>query len=81
MVHDVVSIEWVCETLGCSRRQVFNLLNRGVLERAPRFGRNLRVYRASVDRALAPRSNGRKRKARLAPHAPVQLEDLADLIT
>lgn len=50
----VVTIEQAGEILGCSRRRVFQLLADGTLERAPRFGRQLRIYRASVDRALAP---------------------------
>lgn len=60
----VLSIEQVCELLGCKRRRVFQLLSKGILVRAPRFGRALRIYRASVEQALAPkRSNGRKRRA------------------
>lgn len=38
--------------LGCKRRRVFQLLANGTLERAPRFGRAIRIYRASVERAL-----------------------------
>jgi hypothetical protein len=39
--------------LGCSRSRVFQLLRAGTLERAPRYGRALRIYQDSVERALA----------------------------
>lgn len=60
---EVVSVEAVCEILGCKRRRVFQLLADGTLERAPKFGRSLRIYRASVDRALSPPAP-RARRAR-----------------
>jgi len=60
-----MSIEQVCELLGCKRRQVFLLLADGVLERAPRFGRSLRIFRASVERALLPKTA--KARARCIP--------------
>lgn len=62
---ETMSIEAVCERLGCKRRRVFQLLADGTLERAPRFGRSLRIYAASVDRALAPPEpkKGRKKRA------------------
>ncbi len=44
---ETLSIEQVCERLGCKRRRVFQLLKDGTLERAPRFGRSLRIYGAS----------------------------------
>ncbi len=63
----VVSVEQAGEMLGCKRRQVFYLLNQGILERAPRYGRGIRIYLASVQRALLPQtSNGRKRRAPVA---------------
>lgn len=79
MINEVVSIQWVCETLGCSRSRVFQLLAAGTLVRAPRFGRSLRIYKDSVDAALEPVSNGRKRRART--HAPerIRREELEHL--
>ncbi len=68
-MHDVVSVDWVCETLGCKRRRVFQLLADGILERAPRFGRSLRIYKASVERALAPVAPKRRPKRQRAPTA------------
>lgn len=72
----VLSVEAVAEILGCKRRRVFELLADGTLERAPRFGRALRVFAASVDRALTPtpakRRAARRSGATLAP-APAEL--------
>ncbi len=67
MAVEVVSVEEAGRILGCKRSRVFELLSDGVLERAPRYGRALRIYRDSVDRALMPASNGRKRRAPIAP--------------
>lgn len=61
---DVLSVEAVAEKLGCSRRRVFQLLAEGVLDRAPRFGRRLRIYAASVDRALTPKAPRARRRQR-----------------
>lgn len=75
----VVSIEQAAETLGCSRRQIFKLLNDGVLERAPRLGRRLRIYTASVERALQPpKTQGRKR--RRPSRAGWEISDVRDLL-
>lgn len=67
---ETLSVDAVAETLGCSRRQVFVLLANGTLDRAPRFGRQIRVLSASVDRALltpAPTTLPRRaRRPRLA---------------
>ncbi len=73
-----LSVAQVCEVLGCKRRQVFRLLSDGVLERAPRYGRELRIFRASVDRALLPPpAPGRKKRAPAFGDIPVaRLEDL-----
>lgn len=61
---DLLTVEQVAERLGCSRRRVFQLLADGTLERAPRFGRRVRVFGASVERALAPPpARGRRRRA------------------
>lgn len=74
---DVLTIPEVCARLGCKRRRVFELLADGTLERAPRYGRELRIYAASVDRALAP-TPATKRAARRVtrysiPKAPAEL--------
>lgn len=66
----VMSVEQVCEVLGCKRRRVFQLLADGTLERAPRYGRALRIYTASVERALMPR--GRRQRERAQPTLPYQ---------
>lgn len=80
-VIETASVEQVCEVLGCSRRRVFQLLADGTLERAPRFGKALRIFRASVDRALAP-TPAKRRKARMPSPAGWDLKDLrADLLT
>lgn len=74
---DVMSIPEVCERLGCKRRRVFELLADGTLERAPRYGRSLRIYTASVDRALAPTPSARRNARRVTrfsiPKAPAEL--------
>ena len=67
MSIEVLSIEAVCEILGCKRRRVFQLLNDGTLERAPRFGRSLRIYKASVERALTPTPAKRRAARRPSP--------------
>ena len=60
----VLSVLQVCELLGCKRRRVFQLLADGTLERAPRYGREIRIYKASVERALMPQTEtGRKKRA------------------
>ena len=59
MLPPLLSIAQVSDLLGCSRSRVFELLREGTLERAPRFGRALRIYTTSLLRALerkAPRS-------------------------
>lgn len=73
-----MSVEAVAERLGCSRRRVFQLLADGTLERAPRFGRSLRIYAASVDRALAP-TPVKRRKARRPTPAGFSAAAFADL--
>lgn len=74
----VVSVDRAAEILGCSRRRVFELLADGVLERAPRLGRRLRIYTESVLRAVArPEPRTRKRRRLKQDEAPdVRLEDL-----
>lgn len=71
----VLSVEDVCELLGCKKRQVFKLLESGGLERAPKHGKALRIYKASVDRLLTP-SLKRSRKRRAQAFEPAKLEDI-----
>lgn len=47
-----MSVPEVCELLGCKRSRVFQLLAAGILERAPRWGRQIRIYRDTVEAAL-----------------------------
>ena len=69
--RDVLSVEQVAEILGCKRRRVFQLLADGTLEKAPRFGRSIRVFADSVARAQNPtpaaRRQARRSVRRLAP--------------
>lgn len=69
MSPPVLSIAQVCELLGCSRSRVFELLADGVLDRAPRFGRSLRIYTDSVLAAVA-RPTPRKARKRKVPGPP-----------
>ncbi len=57
------SVLEAAERLGCKRRKVFELLASGLLERAPRYGRQIRIYSDSVDAALA-RPAGAERRSR-----------------
>lgn len=74
----VLSLDEVMQLLGCGRSKVFELLAQGVLEQAPRYGRNVRIYRDSVERALArPTKKGRKPRApRPSPGLDFTLEDI-----
>ncbi len=65
----VISVEEVCQTLGCGRRRVFQLLAEGILERAPRYGRALRIFKASVERALLSPPTPERKKRRKAVSA------------
>lgn len=72
----VMTIEQVCDRLGCKRSQVFKLLREGVIERAPRFGKQIRIYTDSVDRAQArPEKQARKLRAVAAP-GPVSRSEI-----
>lgn len=73
---EVLSVDEAGLRLGCKKRRVFQLLADGTLERAPRYGREVRVYAASVDRALAPTAPQKRRARRLGrvlPPAPADL--------
>lgn len=71
----VVSVEQAAQQLGCKRRRVFQLLADGILEKAPRYGREIRIYTASVERALAPTATQRRKARGVGPIAP-RLENL-----
>lgn len=71
----VVSVEQAADTLGCKRRRVFQLIAEGVLEKAPRYGREIRIYTASVERALAPTASQRRKARGVGPVAP-RLENI-----
>lgn len=79
MSVEVLSIAQVCETLGCKRRRVFQLLADGTLDRAPRYGRDLRIYRASVERALMP-TPAKRRAPRRPSAAGFSVDAFADLL-
>jgi len=70
-----ISVQSVCEQLGCKRSRVLELLRSGVLIRAPRYGRELRIYQASVDAALSPKPK-RGRKPRVPSPAGWELEEV-----
>lgn len=70
---NVLSVDAAADRLGCSRRRVFELLAAGTLERAPRYGRQVRIYEASVDRALAPRRRASRARARAGAFAVADL--------
>jgi excisionase family DNA binding protein len=72
---EAVSVEAAAALLGCRRRQVFSLLKRGVLVRAPRVGRELRIYVASINEALRPRAEKRRKRRLPMP----EKFDLADI--
>jgi excisionase family DNA binding protein len=65
----VMSVEEVADALGCKRRKVFELLADGTLERAPRYGREIRIYTETVRKALLPRTE-KKRRQVSSPGAP-----------
>lgn len=71
------SVDQVATRLGCSGRQVFRLLRAGKLERAPRFGKEIRILSASVDLALlgGASKSRRSRQRRVWPEV-ARLEDL-----
>lgn len=66
-----VSMVEVCELLGCGKTRVFELLAEGVLQRAPKFGRRLRIMRGSVLAALLTPPPGAKGPKARRPRAPV----------
>lgn len=73
---ETLSVEQVGERLGCSRRRVFQLIADGTLEKAPRYGRSIRILAASVDRALTPRPSKRRAKRSGICGAPFTVADL-----
>ncbi len=79
LVFATMSIEQVCERLGCKRSKVFGLLADSLLERAPRFGRSLRIYTASVERLLAPTSEKARKRCAVSV-AGWSRDEMADLL-
>lgn len=74
-----VPVSVAAERLGCSRSRVFQLLRMGVLEKAPKLGREIRIYTASVTSALTKPEPTRGRKARTAKRLtppPVSLSNI-----
>lgn len=69
----VVSVDEACQMLGCKRRRLFQLLADGTIERAPRYGREIRIYRDSVERALArpAKSTGHRSKRKRVVEVPL----------
>lgn len=59
-----MSVEQAAQMLGCKRRRVFQLLADGTLQRAPRFGREIRILTVSVEAALTPATARRPRSRR-----------------
>lgn len=58
--------------MGCGRTTVFTLLRRGIIERAPRYGRELRILRSSVEAALiGPQTQAPKKRAQSAGVIPI----------
>lgn len=67
----VLSVEEVASRLGCSRRRVFQLLANGTLERAPRYGKQIRIYEDTVIAAQARPTSEQRKAAKRMPLAPV----------
>ncbi len=72
----VVSVEQACNALGCKRSKVFELLSIGTLERAPRYGREIRIYTASVERALLPKTKKARERCRRPSGAGFSLSEI-----
>lgn len=70
----VMSLQEVQDTMGCGRTKVFELIAYGILEQAPRYGRNVRIYRDSVEKALERRTR-RRRRTKIQAET-VRLEDI-----
>lgn len=71
----VVSVQQAMQMLGCKERQIFYMLERGILERAPRWGKEIRIYTASVVRALTPATKKERQRNCPSP-AGFNLEDI-----
>lgn len=76
MSVDVVSVEQAGEILGCKRSKIFELLAEGKLQRAPRIGRSLRIFRDSVDRLLKPVLKKPRAPTRRVLKAPESFDEL-----
>lgn len=79
MAIETVTREEAQRILGCSRSKVFELLRAGVLEAAPRFGRSLVIFRASVDAALLGEATGGQRRRRRARVTGVERSSLDEI--
>ncbi|QQR42262.1 hypothetical protein JKA73_24445 [Myxococcus xanthus] len=74
-----VPLERAEAMLGCKRSQVFNLLEQGRLERAPKVGRSVMITVASIEALLAEnvprkgnaRARSKSRRSRAIKAAPV----------
>lgn len=71
----VMTVDEVCHKLGCKRSRVFQLLRCGTLERAPRFGREIRIYTDTVERAQARPDKARRKIRVVGAPPPVQDSD------
>ena len=77
-----ITIQRAAELLHCGRTRVFDLITRGEIEVAPKFGRRTTVVTASVLAALTagPRRQGRKRRAPVYLPPPVTIEGIDRLV-
>ena len=72
MLPIAMTIEQVCETLGCKRTRVFQLLRNGTLVRAQRFGRQIRILTESVESALrGPQTHAPKKRVQNSNVIPI----------
>lgn len=64
VLSPVLSVVQVCELLGCKPRQIFYMLAAGQLERAPRYGKEIRILTSSVQKAVSRQpSQGRRKRS------------------
>lgn len=77
-----ITIARAAELLHCGRTRIFELVRRGEIEAAPRFGRKSTVVTASVLKALAqgPRKPGRRARPPQSLPPPVTREGIRKLL-
>lgn len=85
-MNDAITVERAGEILGCSRRRVFQLLADGTLERAPRYGRRVRVYLASRRGRARPTEAAQRDEAPsvtrgVRPRGGATVTDVVDTLT